>query len=127
MSVLFLNQSEAPSLMPGLVVKSVLCLGLINIKSDSGSTVQERDGRNLQTSMEHTDLPPSTWHRKTIDTHQLLLCNAAQMEDVTQPTLEATTLCEFVVVKWERKRGGSLSIIRREGMGDLMVERSSLL
>ena len=85
--------------MPGLVAKVVLRLGLIMIKSNPGSTAQEEDNRDRQTTIPPTDLPS--------------IQHMAQATFVTQgpvswgqPAAGASTTCEDVVVRWERKRSG---------------------
>lgn len=72
-----------PSVMAALVAKAVICLGLIEIKSNLSSAAHKEEARDLQTAMPPTDLPSSTWHRQAIDSC-LLPHHVEWMEDVAR-------------------------------------------
>jgi hypothetical protein len=87
----------------------------------------------LQAVITLTDLPSGTHNTQTIGTH-LLLCHAAQMEDITQGVHHTHgQLAGRAITMWrvwwldEREREvESLSIMKRDA-GEMRMERSSLL
>ena len=120
--VMFLYQSEqstqqssvCPTLMPGLVAKAVLCLGLIKIKSNPGSTAHEKTDRPADHHATHQLALLPMAHLLVVVTC-LLSCQAVWTEGVTQGPASrhdqlaagATAMYEYVVDRWKRKIAGA--------------------
>lgn len=83
----------SPSLLPGLVVKAILCLGLLRLKSgqtQAAHSMQEDEDRDLQPTIPPTDLSSSARHVWAMDSclpplHAAWLANVTQGPPVTWP------------------------------------------
>ena len=110
-----------PSLMPGLVAKAVLCLGLIKMKSNRIPAMQCRGKEtdvDLQITTAARDLPSSAQHGWAI--HNPLGNTIHSMDGDCLPgphqlhsraAVGATTMCEHVVVRWEKMARGAVSAV----------------
>ena len=94
------------------MTSAALCLGLIKINSNPGRAALEEEDRDLQAAMPPTDPLSSSQHKWAIDTHRGWHPGAHQLH--TQPAGVATTMCNCMVVRWERKRSGAARALLRE-------------
>ena len=89
--------------------------------------------RDLQTTMTPTDLPSSAQLRPAIDTcllprHTAWVENVGTHQLCGQPAAGATTILLVCGGQMgEKEKWSSLSIMKRDGTGDLRVVRNSLM
>jgi len=115
-----------PNLMPGLVAKAALC-----------NAAQKKEDRQRLIDCHATHRSASQCMAQVGHRHQLAAtphsmdggCHPGTCQLHGQPAVVATTMCKYAMVRWERKRKkwGNLSIMKRDGIGDLRVKRRSLL